>query len=54
MSQAPSSRPAHRRVPFLVVFLGFTVLLFIGILVYAYVEARRANPVMLDEKGAIR
>jgi len=25
--------------------------LFIGILIYAYVESQRANPIMLDEKG---
>jgi hypothetical protein len=54
MSVATPGRAGRSRIPFLVVFLGFTVLLFIGILVYAYVEAKQANPIMLDEKGAVR
>lgn len=35
-------------------WLGFIFVLFIGILVYVYVEARKANPVILDETGKIR
>lgn len=31
--------------------LAFIVVLFLGILVGAYVIARRANPVFLDEQG---
>lgn len=31
--------------------LGFVFLLFIGILVFAYVVTRQANPVFLDEHG---
>lgn len=31
--------------------LGFVFVLFIAILVAVYVLAKRANPVMLDEKG---
>ena len=36
---------------FFQVFLGCVMLLFISILVFAYHEAKLANPVMLDEKG---
>jgi hypothetical protein len=35
-------------------FLSLVMLLFIGILVYVYSEAKQANPVMLDEKGNVR
>lgn len=35
-------------------FLGFVMLLFIGILIYVYKEAKQANPVMLDEQGNVR
>lgn len=42
MSHKPSHFPK---------FLVLIMLLFIGILVYVYVEARKANPIMLDEKG---
>jgi hypothetical protein len=31
------------------IFIGF-----IGIMVYVYVEARRLNPVLLDEYGRVR
>jgi hypothetical protein len=31
------------------IFIGF-----IGIMVYVYVEAKRLNPVMLDEHGHVR
>jgi len=41
-------------VPALIPFLVFVSLIFIGILVYAYVEAKRANPRMLDENGRIK
>ncbi len=43
-----------RKTSFFPVFLGFVMLLFIGILIYAYNGAKQANPVMLDEKGQIR
>jgi hypothetical protein len=36
---------------FFPVLFGLISLLFIGILIYAYIGARRANPVMLDEHG---
>jgi hypothetical protein len=35
-------------------FLALVMALFIGILCYVYVETRKANPVMLDEKGQVR
>lgn len=35
-------------------WLGFIFALFIGILVYVYVEARKANPIILDEHGRQR
>jgi len=35
-------------------FLAFVMLLFIGILVYVWVEAKKANPVILDEHGRPR
>ena len=43
-----------RRVPALIPFLIFVSLVFIGILIYAYVEAKRANPLMLDEHGRVK
>lgn len=33
------------------VFFGFVMSVFIGILMFAYVESKKANPIMLDEKG---
>ena len=35
-------------------FLGFVMLLFIGILIVCYVIARQTNVVMLDEHGNVR
>ncbi len=32
-------------------FLALVMALFIGILIYVWIEAKKANPVMLDEKG---
>jgi hypothetical protein len=32
-------------------FLAVVMVLFIGILVYVWIEAKKANPVMLDERG---
>ena len=43
-----------RRGAFLPVFLAAVVLLFIGILVGTYVVARQVDPVILDERGAVR
>ena len=42
------------RGAFLPKFLGGIFVLFVGILVVCYVIARQANPVMLDEHGAVR
>ncbi len=33
---------------------AFVMLLFCGILVFAYYESRLANPVMLDESGHVQ
>ena len=35
-------------------FLAVVMLLFCGILVFAYYESKRANPIMLDESGHVR
>lgn len=32
-------------------YLGFVFLVFIGILIMAYVIAKRANPILLDQQG---
>ena len=40
-----------KRVPTLIPFLALISAIFIGILIYAYVETRRANPQMLDDHG---
>jgi hypothetical protein len=42
-----------KRLPTLISFLALISAIFIGILIYAYVEARRANPQMLDEQGCV-
>jgi hypothetical protein len=36
------------------VFLGFVFLLFVGLLVFVYAGAKRANPVILDSYGRPR
>ncbi|HVO99204.1 MAG TPA: hypothetical protein VMT15_14110 [Bryobacteraceae bacterium] len=35
-------------------FLGLVMLLFCGILVFAYYESKLANPIMLDETGHVK
>lgn len=35
-------------------WLASIFVLFIGIMVYVYIEAKRANPVVLDEHGRPR
>ncbi len=37
-----------RKVPILIPFLAFVSLLFIGILIFAYVETKKANPQMIE------
>ncbi len=39
------------RIVFLPVFLGLVFLLFNAILVFVYLGAKQANPVILDEHG---
>ena len=39
---------------FFPVFFGLIMLLFCGILVFAYYSSKRANPIMLDEQGHIK
>ena len=36
-----------KRIPVLIPFLVFVACLFLGLLVFTYVEARRANPQMI-------
>jgi hypothetical protein len=43
-----------KRIPALIPFLIFVSALFIGILVFAYVEAKRANPQMIQVGQASR
>jgi len=42
------------RGAFLPKFLGGVIVLFVSILVVCYCIARQANPIMLDEHGAVR
>ncbi len=42
-----------KRVPVLIPFLALVSVIFIGILIFAYVETKKANPEMLDEQGRI-
>jgi hypothetical protein len=42
-----------KRVPALIPFLALISAIFIGILIFAYVETKKANPQMLDEQGRI-
>jgi hypothetical protein len=39
---------------FLPKFLVFVLVLFLGIMAYTWVEAKRADPVILDERGNVR
>jgi hypothetical protein len=42
-----------KRIPALIPFLALISAIFIGILIYAYVETRKANPQMLDDQGRL-
>jgi len=42
-----------KRVPALIPFLALVSAIFIGILIFAYVETKKANPEMFDEQGHI-
>ena len=41
-------------VPALIPFLAFVSAVFIGILIFTYIEAKKANPQMLDENGNVK
>ena len=43
-----------KSVPVLIPFLILVSMLFIGILIYAYVETKRANPKMIEVGSGIR
>jgi hypothetical protein len=45
---------AKARPPALVPFLVFVFVTFIGILIYTWVEAEKADPKMLDESGRVK
>jgi hypothetical protein len=47
---ANNAAPKKQRPP-LLYFLAFVFVLFIGILIFAYVVTKRTNPVYLDEHG---
>lgn len=40
-----------KRVPALIPFLAMVSAIFLGILIYTYIETKAANPQMLDEQG---
>ncbi len=42
-----------RRIPVLIPFLALVSAIFIGILIFTYIETKKANPQMLDEQGHI-
>jgi len=42
-----------KRIPALIPFLVVVSAIFIGILIFTYIETKRANPEMLDEQGNI-
>jgi hypothetical protein len=41
-----------KRVPVLIPFLVFVACLFLGLLVYTYVESKRANPQMIHSSSS--
>jgi hypothetical protein len=41
-----------KRIPVLIPVLVFVACLFFGLLVYTYVEAKRANPQMIRSSGS--
>jgi len=43
-----------RRVPVLIPFLVFISAVFIGILIFAYIETRKANPQMIEVGQVVR
>lgn len=47
-------KPSRAGWPFLPKFLGFIMVLFVGILIATYLIAREADPVILDDHGNYR
>ena len=43
-----------KKTLFLPWLLGMVMLLFCGILIFAYYQSKVANPIMLDEAGHVR
>jgi hypothetical protein len=48
---SPRSKSCHNSVPPLLYLLAFICALFISILIFCYVVAKHANPVLLDSQG---
>ncbi len=44
----------NKSAGFMPKFLAGIFVMFIGILVFAYIETKKANPIMLDEQGHVR
>lgn len=53
MIKAIAEYLGERQGTLLQLVLGGTIVLFIAILVGSYVIAKRANPIILDEKGRL-
>ena len=51
MSTPANSLTIRKKTPPLVIVLSLISALFIGILIFAYYETKRANPIFLDEHG---
>lgn len=49
--RTPSQTQRRRTVAPLTVVLAVTMSFFCAVLIFVYVETRRANPVMLDQQG---
>ena len=43
-----------KRIPAIIPFLVFVSVVFIGILIYVYVECKKANPQMIQTAGEVR
>jgi hypothetical protein len=43
-----------KKTPILIPFLVFVSALFIGILIWAYIETKKANPQMIEQSAAGR
>ena len=51
MSELVSATPRPKQGSPLLYFLVFVSLVFVGILIFAYVVTKRTNPIYLDEHG---